>query len=222
MMAIPDPNNQIYDRIPSPFVGRKVSLAEFQALPQQKPPLEYVDGVVQQRPLLHPSASAVRGELTSLLHQFGRERKHGIGLAGVDCLAGETLLVPAISYYRYDTLRARGIESYDVDWGPPDLAAEIVPYQASGLPMLKRCLRYFDLGTSVALVIDVEEELILTLRPGGQPVMLNGDDRIDLDDLLPGFDLTVRALFDQALPEWFWGPRRQADDEAGASERSEG
>jgi hypothetical protein len=32
--------------------------------------------------------------------------------------------------------------------------------------------------------------------------LLQGDDRIVLDDLLPGFDLTVQAMFDALAPDW--------------------
>jgi Uma2 family endonuclease len=223
MMAISDPKNQYYNLIPSPFVGRSMTLAEFQALPWQKPPLEFVDGVVYQRPLLYPTGSAVRGELASALRQYGREREHGVGLGGVDCLVGETLLVPAVSYYGRATLRARGIRSFKVDWGAPDLAAEIVPTEPDGLDVRSKLPLYLNLGIPLVLLVDVDTESILLMRPGREPVTISGDDRIDIDDVVPGFDLTVRTLFHETLPTCFFGPRdRQADDDAAASVRSDG
>lgn len=221
-MAISDPNNQYWNLIPSPFVGRRMTLSEFQALPWQKPPLEFIDGIVYQRPLLYPTGSAVRGELTSTLRQYGREREHGVGLDGVDCLVGETLLVPAVSYYRRATLKARGIRSFKVDWGAPDLAVEIVPTDPDGLDVRSKLPRYLDLGIPLVLLIDVEAESILMMRRGQEPIAISGDDRIDIDDVLPGFSLTVRALFDEALPTWFFGPRgAQADVDAAAPGRSD-
>ena len=196
-------------------------MAEFRALPRQKPPLEYVDGVVYQRPLLSPTGSAVRGELTSALHQYGRTHQHGEGLGGVDCVTDETLLVPAVSYYCRTTLRARGIRSYREDWGVPDLALEIVPAEEpGGLDLHQKIELYFDLGVALVLLIDVEAETVQTLRRDQSLVVASGDELIDFGSLVPGFELTVRGLFDRALPKWLWGPRGgQAEDDAAASER---
>jgi len=58
------------------------------------------------------------------------------------------------------------------------------------------------LGSQVALVIDPSPETALVFR-GGQPLqLLQGEDRIDLDDVLPGFELTVGAMFEALAPEW--------------------
>jgi Uma2 family endonuclease len=44
---------------------------------------------------------------------------------------------------------------------------------------------------------------------------LRGDDRIDLDDMLPGFDLTVGGLFDSIVPDWLVNTSEPADNPNG-------
>jgi hypothetical protein len=57
-------------------------------------------------------------------------------------------------------------------------------------------------GVMMSLVVDSDDETIYAIRPGQPLRVLRGDDRIDLDDVLPGFDLTVQALIDSIVPEW--------------------
>lgn len=52
------------------------------------------------------------------------------------------------------------------------------------------------------LLVDPDPETVLVFRPGQLLTLLQGDDRIDLDDVLPGFELTVRAMFDALAPDW--------------------
>src|SRR5205807_2263964 len=122
--------------------------------------------------------------------------KHGLGLPSVDCLASTAWRARPCSCRRSPATAeprpTRGASSRSrEDWGPPDLAAEIALTERVGLDVRQKCPRSFDLGVPVVVLIDVEEELILVMRPDRQQVVIRGDARIDLDDVLPGFDLTV-------------------------------
>lgn len=210
----------------SPWLGQRMSFEEFLRLPEQKPYLEYIDGVVCQRTVLSPTGSSILMQLLGAMDGPNRKREHGMALMMLDCIVGETFLVPAGSFFRRETLRARGIRSVKQDFGVPDLVVELVPHESSGFATLRKCLRFFELGVAVVLLIDADDELVMTLRRDRAPVVAAGDEQIDFGDMLPGFELTVRALFDAALPERIFGPRggrdSQADDEAAASERSDG
>ena len=101
--------------------------------------------------------------------------------------------------------------------------------------LIRKCQEYLAHGAQIALVVDPDDEAILAFRPG-QPVrVLQGDDRIDVDDVLPGVTLTVRELFDGIMPKWVEQRKRQldqaapvdtmndqAEDDAAAPERSDG
>jgi len=190
----------------SPWVGKRMTFEEFLALPEEKPPLEYDDGIVSQRPLLHPRESLVRGEVTSALDRVGRERRLGMGILNVTFTLPGLSLVPAVSYYGRKKIRVREDGRFEDDFGPPDVAVEITSAGYSTMSLIRKSLRYLEVGVPVALLIDPEEELVLAFRPGQTPRAFEGDDRIDLDDVLPGFDLTVRALFQAASLDWLDEP----------------
>jgi hypothetical protein len=46
------------------------------------------------------------------------------------------------------------------------------------------------------------DKTVFAFRPGAPLRALGGNDRIDLDDVLPGFELTVAGLFDLLVPPW--------------------
>ncbi len=80
--------------------------------------------------------------------------------------------------------------------GPPDIAVEIVsPNQSIG-EMIGKCRRYVAHGVEIALAVHPEREIVIRLRPDGTETTLRDDDRIDLDAVLPGSELTVQGLFD--------------------------
>ena len=47
----------------------------------------------------------------------------------------------------------------------------------------------------IALLVDPDDRSVILFRQGMNPIALRGSNRIDLDDILPGFDLTVDNLF---------------------------
>jgi Uma2 family endonuclease len=64
---------------------------------------------------------------------------------------------------------------------------------------VRRCLWCIEQGSQVALLVDPSDESVLVFRPDQSAVALRGDDRIDLDVVLPGFELTAKQLFDSLL-----------------------
>lgn len=89
---------------------------------------------------------------------------------------------------------------------PPDIAIEVVSPGQSVIALIRKCLKYLDMGTAVAILADPEDEAVLIFRPDQPMRVLQSDDHIDLDDLLPGFDLTPRRLFDSIVPDWLVPP----------------
>ena len=140
--------------------------------------------------------------------------------------------VPDVGYYRRERLQTRSGRRYVRDLGPPDIAVEVVSPEQRLARLIQKCLNFLTLGTTVALIVDPEDEAVLALRAGQLPRVMRGDDRIDLDDVLPGFTLTVAQLFRAILPDWLDEPAEiepeqsaTADAQPGdaaASGRSEG
>jgi Uma2 family endonuclease len=212
-----------------------MTLEEFLALPEERPALEFDEGMVTQK--LAPTPDHV--ELQAILRQAFNEAadEHNLGRAffEVRFRAENLAQVPDVGYYRLERLQIRKPNRYARDLGIPDIAVEIVSPEQSGTSLIRKCQRYLALGAQIALVVDPEDEAILAFRPG-QPVrVLQVDDRIDVDDVLPGVTLTVRELFDAIMPAWVRRRSTQlnqaasagdevglAEDDAAAPERSEG
>ena len=104
--------------------------------------------------------------------------------------------VPDISVYLWQRIPVQptGVVA-DRFFDPPDLAVEIVSPEQSTNALLRKCLWYASNGVQIALLVDPDDESVLAFRQGQEPRALGGSARIDLDDVLPAFELTVDELF---------------------------
>ena len=84
---------------------------------------------------------------------------------------------------------------------PWDIAVEIVSPDQSRAEIERKCRWYLANGVEIALMIDPDQEDIVRFDADGSRVELRGDDRIDLDAVLPGFVLTAGALFATLYPD---------------------
>lgn len=222
-MAISQRPDTTDDFTPSPYVGQRMTLKEFLALPEEKPALEYIDGVVRQKVAAKPVHASIAFFLAKVLDDFARRRRLGVVLPDARFVVPNWSPVPDVLFYRKERLRTRQAPPDFME--PPDLAIEVMSPGQTLSSQMQKCLDLLQQGTARALLINHEEEAVFAFRPDQPLKVLRGDDRIDLDDLLPGFELTVRELFEAV--NWSWLDDEpeivgQAEDEAGASERSEG
>ncbi len=58
-----------------------------------------------------------------------------------------------------------------------------------------KAVRYLAQGTQMVWLVDTDTRALEIHRAGAQPQRLTGDDIIDGDDVLPGFQVAVSALF---------------------------
>jgi Uma2 family endonuclease len=180
-----------------PLVGQQMTLEEFLKLPEEKPYLELWDGVVVQKAWAGPRHGALQPELTSRINQFAEPRRLGMAFLELTSVFGGSALTPDVTVYRWDRV-PRDADGWLLDecGGIPDIAAEVTsPEQGANYPV-RRCLWYVEHGVPIVLQIDPEDDSVVDFRPTALPRVLRGADRIDLDTLLPGFELTVHQLFD--------------------------
>ncbi len=170
---------------------------EFLKLPEEKPAFELIEGMVVQKVSPQEQHSALQTGFAEAVNAFGRPRRLGLALPELRGRFGAEVLVPDVAVYRWDRLpRTVAGELANVYQGPPDIAVEIVSPEQSVREMVAKCRRYIAEGVSIALVVDVDHRTVTRLDEQESETVLRGDDRIDLDRVLPGFTLTVRHLFD--------------------------
>lgn len=211
-MAISARPDSSDENVPSPWDGRRMTLEEFLALPEQQPALEYIDGVVRQKVAAKPVHGSLQGYLVMVLNRVAWPLELGIAFPDTRFMTPAGPLVPDVVFYR--SAREDTAESAsplpDDFISPPDIVVEIKSPGQSVTDQLEKCSRYQRLGVPITLLIHPEERAVLVFRLDQPLRVLRGDDRIDLDDVLPGFDLTVRRMFEESAPAWFAGRRRRS------------
>ena len=208
-MAISERPDVTDHSVPSPWVGQRMTLEEFLDLPEEKPALEYIDGVVRQKVAAKPVHGSIQAFLIEAINQVARPLRLGIVLPETRFVARRWAPVPDVVFYRRERLRVRRAPPDFTE--PPDLAIEILSPGQSLSEQMQKCLDYIARGSVVALLVQPEEEAVFTFRSAQPLGVLRGDDWIDLDDVVPGFELTVRQLFEAV--NWSW-----LDDDPGAIE----
>jgi Uma2 family endonuclease len=198
-----------------------MSLEEFLALPEVKPNLEYDDGVVRQKVAAKIVHGTLQGFLSSAFNQVAAPRRLGLASPETRFVSPGWAPVPDVAYYRRARIRLRGGRLPDDMHEAPDIAVEIVSPGQSVTELIRKCLRYLSLGTTVALLVDPDPETVMAFRPGQPLRLLRGSDRLDLDDVLPGLDLAVQGLFDAIAPDWLEEEAEPVRDDAAQTEPTE-
>lgn len=234
-MAISERPDLIGDGARSPWDGQRMTLVEFLALPEQKPALEYADGVVRQKMAPTPDHDELQVILCNALNATADRQDLGHTFTEIRFRLGDVVYVPDVGYYHLERLELVEGKRYARNLGVPDIVVEIVSPDQSMTTLIVKCQRYLVLGAALALIVDPDDEAVLVFR-SGQPVrVLQGDDRMDVDDVLPDVSLTVRGLFDAIVPPRIRraarqrqgtpdsrGEEGQADDAAASGRSGEG
>jgi Uma2 family endonuclease len=175
---------------------QRISLFEFLKLPEEKPALEYIDGMVIQKVSPKTRHRILQGELLERINGFARPQRLAWAFAELRETFARQSLVPDVSVLRWDRV------PYDDDGNvidditeSPAIAVEIVSPDQGVNALIQRCVWYVSHGVEIALLIDPDHKSFVAFRLGQEPRVLQGPDRIDLDEVLPGFALTADELF---------------------------
>jgi Uma2 family endonuclease len=175
---------------------QRFSLEEFLKLPEQEPALEFDDGVVSQKVSPKGQHSALQFGVPELFNRFARPRRLARAFPELRATFAGRSYVPDVSVYRWERIPRTPAGEVANDFiEPPDIAVEIVSPEQRVNALIRRCLWYVEHGVCVALLVDPDDRSVIDFRQDAKPVVLVGADRIELGDLLPGFELTVDELF---------------------------
>ena len=157
---------------------------QFLALPEEKPYLEYVDGMVVQKPMPTSEHGILAGELS--FHLATYRRVHG-GAMGAEVRAAlgdlPSYRLPDVSYWAPDNK----VE----DDKPPSLAVEIRSRSQTLDELREKCRVFRRSGVETCWLVDPVErtaELFEGRRDGVQASQLTAAS-------MPGFELKVADLF---------------------------
>ncbi len=174
----------------------KLTLEEFLQLPEEEPALEYIDGEVTQKTAAMGQHGVLQLELGHHILRAANRGKRAIVATEVRGTYAGSSRVPDIAVYRWDRFPRdeRGRVANRV-MDPPDIAIEIVSPGQSVAGLTRRCLQFVEDGVGLALIVDPDDDSVLTFRAGEPTLVWRDADRIDFSPLLPDFNLTVKRLF---------------------------
>jgi Uma2 family endonuclease len=182
--------------IAADVVGRRMTLDEFLALPEAEPALELSDGVVTQKVAPQGQHVTLQDDFTQRVNAHARPRKLARAYPELRATYAGLSRVPDVAVYLWHRIpRLPNGRVANRFTEPPDIAVEIVSPDQTATDLVSKCIWYVKNGVRIALIADPTRDIVLRFRPDALPDVLTGDDRIDLDEVLPGFELTVNQLF---------------------------
>lgn len=106
----------------------------------------------------------------------------------------DTVRAPDASFVSRERIDALGGVPSGYWPGPPDVAFEVNSPNDRRGEVQSKTDAWIEAGTRVVVVVDPLRRDVTVHRASGLPQPLSGADRVDLDDVLPGFAPTVADL----------------------------
>jgi Uma2 family endonuclease len=169
-------------------------------LPRGRARHELVRGILRTFPLAFMDEALVASEMSRSLGAFVRDRRLGrvaVGVGFMLAIDPDTVRSPNVAFLRAERLASTGIpEGYYP--GAPDLAVEIIAPDELYLDVHDTIAEWLEHGTQVVFVVNPRRKVVAVHRPK-QPVDILGiEDTLDAEDVIPGWSLAVRDLFDES------------------------
>jgi Uma2 family endonuclease len=171
-----------------------MTVAEFEKLPDDGNLHELDEGELIVMPPPGLRHGMVQRAVAVALDQAARKAASGIVLT--ECgfrLAPDVVQAPDVAFIR-EKWRAKISDRYGEF--APDLAVEILSPDDNAARLQRKIAKYLAAGTSVVWVLDPDSVTVNVYQKPGVFRTLTADDLIDAPELLPGFSIPVRALFE--------------------------
>ncbi len=187
-------------RTPSPVSSGQISCEEFLALCERP---EYADTQLELdegRLVVMPPAGELHGRqcawIVALLMDYARRAGGAVLCNDPGLLLSrdpDTVRAPDLAYYR-ENVRLEEI-SPGLAKRLPDLVVEVLsPSDRLGMVM-RKVQQYLRAGIAMVWVVDGESRNVTVYRTGREPRVLEENEVLDGEDVLPGFTCAVADLF---------------------------
>lgn len=176
--------------------GHKVwTEADIMSLPEIGGKYELIEGEVLVTPASYPHEDLI-ANLISKLRPF--VIKVGLGRIFPSDLGywmkSGNLRMPDVSFVTKERLVEMAREGEGFLHGAPDLAIEVLSPTNTIPAMKKKIAEYFENGCRLVWLVDPRNESVTVLYPDGSETTVI--DAVDGEDVVPGFSLNVRELFE--------------------------
>lgn len=170
---------------------------EIMGLPDNGYDYEVVDGELLMSPKNNPEHGGICVRISSPMHLFAR--KHKLGEVWDSntgfWMINRNLRAPDISFVTEERVKSlRPLRTFFE--GAPDLAVEVLSSTNSRREMDRRLGDFFASGTRIVWIIDPERQMAEVCHSVTDRKLVGPGGTLDGEDLLPGFRLPLRDLFE--------------------------
>lgn len=179
--------------------GDLLTAEELAELPDEGSRVELIEGVLQQIPPAGFDHGLISATIASRLDRYVRDHALGrvVGAETGFVLARnpDTVLAPDAAFVNADRLPPPG-QRHGFAALAPDLVVEVVSPSDRAAAVADKALRWIEAGVRLVWVIYPDRGLVAEHVPDGTVHLLQGDDALDGGDVLPGFRVPARELFE--------------------------
>ena len=178
------------------FVER-MSLEEYMALPEQKPYVELLDGLLVEKCMGFYAQQTLVSEVLFRLGQFAHDRGLRTPLPYVSCADAtrEWVLVPAISWYSRERAPWKSRDAPYPLAALPEFMVEAMGEGEHTGWMLRRIAHCLANGVQVFWAVDADTRTVTVWQPDAPPMEISPPARLSAGPLLAEFELDLEALF---------------------------
>jgi Uma2 family endonuclease len=181
---------------PPPGTATEQDVVDIEA--QESRLYELVDGILVEKALgVYESYLAL--EIGSLLREFAGRNGPGfvVGADGMVRLAPGLVRIPDVSFVSWDRLPERRVPRVPVADLAPDLAVEVISPGNTAREMEQKLQEYLAAGVRLVWYVLPEPREVRTYTAERHDV-LTLDQELSGGDVLPGFALPLRQLFEES------------------------
>ena len=160
---------------------------------------ELIDGVVVEKAMGYPE-SRIAFMLGVFLEQFASERGLGfvVGADALTRLKPGMLREPDVSFVRWERVPGGKIPDDPIGNIPPNLAVEVVSLGNSKTEIERKKNEYFDSGVELVWIVYPRSQTVTVWTAEDESTELSAADTLGGGDVLPGFTVVIRELFERA------------------------
>jgi Uma2 family endonuclease len=168
-----------------------LTLEEFLKLPETKPPSEYINGEIIQKPMPKTRHSRLQGKLINAINEVTEARQIAYAFPELRCTFGDRSIIPDIAVFRWHQIELdENGEPLDDVLVAPNWTIEILSPDQSSNRVTGNILHCLKHGCQLGWLIDPNDRSVIVFQPQQQPELFHQEDKLVV---LEGVELELTA-----------------------------
>ena len=177
--------------------ARLVTADELERFPRDDRRYELVAGrIVRMTPVGYPHGR-IAAQFAALLRHHVGEPRLGVVFVELGVVLSsnpDTVRAPDVAFISQDRIPA--VEPRGFWHGAPDLAVEVLSPQDAPSEVRSKVDEYLAHGVAAVVILDPARKMVEVVRRASSQRLTRPDERLELDDVVPGFRCSVSAIFE--------------------------